>query len=63
MPIYVQDSIFYVGHFWLGNPDLALVDPALTDNCPRRVSLHSGLDAITQVIEPDLSSRVMLWLR
>ncbi|HDZ39289.1 MAG TPA: iron-containing alcohol dehydrogenase [Marinobacter sp.] len=38
-------------------PDLALVDPALTDNCPRQVSLHSGLDAITQVIEPYVSSR------
>ncbi len=38
-------------------PDLALIDPALTDNCPRHVSLHSGLDAITQVIEPYLSSR------
>ncbi|WP_336366072.1 iron-containing alcohol dehydrogenase [Marinobacter sp. C2H3] len=38
-------------------PDLALVDPALTDGCPRAVTLHSGLDAITQVIEPYLSSR------
>ncbi|MBU2952619.1 iron-containing alcohol dehydrogenase [Marinobacter sp. F3R08] len=38
-------------------PDLALIDPALTDHCPRNVSLHSGLDAITQVIEPYLSSR------
>jgi alcohol dehydrogenase class IV len=42
-------------------PDLALVDPALTDNCPRHVSLHSGLDAITQVIEPYLSSRANLF--
>ena len=38
-------------------PDLALVDPALTDGCPRHVTLHSGLDAVTQVIEPYLSSR------
>ena len=38
-------------------PDLALIDPALTDNCPRQVSLYSGLDAVTQVIEPYLSSR------
>lgn len=37
--------------------DLALVDPALTDNCPRGVTLASGLDAITQVIEPYLSAR------
>lgn len=42
-------------------PDLALIDPALTDNCPRHVSLHSGLDAITQVIEPYLSSRANLF--
>lgn len=42
-------------------PDLALVDPALTDNCPRHVSLHSGLDAVTQVIEPYLSSRANLF--
>jgi alcohol dehydrogenase class IV len=38
-------------------PDLALIDPALTDHCPRLVTLHSGLDAITQVIEPYVSSR------
>lgn len=42
-------------------PDLALVDPALTDNCPRQVSLYSGLDAVTQVIEPFLSSRSNLF--
>ena len=38
-------------------PALALVDPALTDACPRPVTLASGLDAITQVIEPYLSAR------
>jgi alcohol dehydrogenase class IV len=38
-------------------PRLAIVDPALTDNCPRSVTLASGLDAITQVIEPYLSCR------
>ncbi len=37
--------------------DLALVDPALTDGCPRAVTLASGLDAVTQVIEPYLSSK------
>jgi len=37
--------------------DLALVDPALTDGCPAAVTLASGLDAITQVIEPYLSSK------
>lgn len=42
-------------------PDLALVDPAMTDHCPRLVSLHSGLDAVTQVIEPYLSSRANLF--
>ncbi len=36
---------------------LAIVDPALTDHCPRGVTLASGLDAVTQVIEPYLSSK------
>lgn len=36
---------------------LAIVDPALTDGCPRAVTLASGLDAITQVIEPYVSHR------
>jgi alcohol dehydrogenase class IV len=34
---------------------LAIVDPALTDHCPRSVTLASGLDAVTQVIEPFVS--------
>ncbi len=34
---------------------LAIVDPALTDGCPRGVTLASGLDALTQVIEPFVS--------
>lgn len=38
-------------------PDLAIVDPALTDGTPRTITLASGLDAITQVIEPYLCSR------
>ena len=38
-------------------PRLAIVDPALTDHCPRAVTLASGLDAITQVIEPFLCTR------
>ncbi|CUH69148.1 Ethanolamine utilization protein EutG [Thalassovita autumnalis] len=37
--------------------DLALVDPGLTDNTPKAVTLASGLDAVTQVIEPYLSAR------
>lgn len=37
--------------------DLVIVDPALTDGCPRAVTLASGLDAITQLIEPYLSRR------
>lgn len=38
-------------------PDLALIDPALMDGAPRGVTLASGLDAVTQVIEPWLSAR------
>lgn len=38
-------------------PRLAIVDPALTDGCPWPVTLASGLDALTQVIEPYLSIR------
>ncbi|MFC0201497.1 iron-containing alcohol dehydrogenase [Paracoccus rhizosphaerae] len=38
-------------------PRLAIVDPALTDGCPRTVTLASGLDAITQVVEPYVCTR------
>ena len=38
-------------------PTLALVDPALCLSCPKAVTLASGLDAITQVIEPFTSAR------
>lgn len=38
-------------------PTLALIDPDLCQSCPRSVILASGLDAITQVIEPFISSR------
>jgi alcohol dehydrogenase class IV len=34
---------------------LAIVDPGLTDGCPQSVTLASGLDAVTQVIEPFVS--------
>ncbi len=34
---------------------LAIVDPALTDDAPHRVTLASGLDAVVQVIEPFVS--------
>ncbi|MFP7674643.1 iron-containing alcohol dehydrogenase [Marivita sp. S0852] len=36
-------------------PDIAFVDPSLTDQTPAQVTFSSGLDAITQVIEPYLS--------
>jgi alcohol dehydrogenase class IV len=36
---------------------LAIVDPALTDGCPKAVTLASGLDAVTQVIEPYVSCK------
>ncbi|WP_114008264.1 iron-containing alcohol dehydrogenase [Cohaesibacter intestini] len=38
-------------------PDLALVDPSLTDHLPKPITLASGLDAVTQVIEPFLSCK------
>lgn len=38
-------------------PRLAVIDPALTDHCPRAITLASGLDAVTQVIEPYVSTR------
>ncbi|MCW2483564.1 iron-containing alcohol dehydrogenase, partial [Candidatus Symbiopectobacterium sp. NZEC135] len=38
-------------------PDLAIMDPALTDHTPRSVTLASGLDALTQVIEPYICNR------
>lgn len=38
-------------------PTLALIDPDLCLSCPRAVILASGLDAITQVIEPFISNR------
>ncbi|MFC3568031.1 iron-containing alcohol dehydrogenase [Paracoccus simplex] len=38
-------------------PRLAIVDPALTDHCPRAVTLASGLDALAQVIEPWVSCK------
>ncbi|MDF2235509.1 iron-containing alcohol dehydrogenase [Albimonas sp. CAU 1670] len=38
-------------------PRLALVDPALADGCPWETTLASGLDAITQVVEPWICSR------
>lgn len=38
-------------------PDLAIVDPALTDGSPKSLTLASGLDAITQLIESYLCNR------
>ncbi|PWL33421.1 iron-containing alcohol dehydrogenase [Marivita sp. XM-24bin2] len=38
-------------------PHLAIVDPSLTDDCPAAVPLASGLDAVTQVIEPFICNR------
>jgi alcohol dehydrogenase len=32
-------------------PALALVDPALTDGCPRQVTADSGIDALTHAVE------------
>ena len=38
-------------------PALAIIDPALTDHTPKTITLASGLDAITQVIEPYICTR------
>jgi alcohol dehydrogenase class IV len=38
-------------------PRLALVDPQLTVSCPPRVTAASGLDALTQCLEPFVSVR------
>ena len=35
---------------WL-RPAVAIVDPALTDSCPPRVTAHSGIDALVHAIE------------
>ncbi len=40
---------------------LAVIDPSLTDHCPKAVTLASGLDAVVQVIEPYLSHRANLY--
>lgn len=38
-------------------PRLVIVDPELTVDCPPHVTAHSGLDAITQLIESYLTRR------
>lgn len=38
-------------------PDLALIDPALTDGAPGALTLATGLDAVTQLVESYLCNR------
>lgn len=41
-------------HPWM-LPVLAIVDPALTEGMPRDVTAYTGLDALTQLVEPFIS--------
>ena len=42
-------------------PTAIVLDPELTESCPRDVTAHSGMDSITQLIESFVSRRTNAW--